>query len=454
VIDNITHHETEMAVLGSLILDNQLIDKVSFLNESDFYDIRHKQIYRIITDLCDNGKSFDPVSIDAEIDSEVMESLGGYSYLVDLMKVESQVGAILSHADKLRDLANRREIVKASQHALQELLESKRPTNEIAIDLEKEIDKQLQSSAEAEVFTIEQMVDQSMSAMKRSSDVNYVSGVKTGLPEIDEMLGYKYMATGEITVLGGLSKNGKTLTANTITARCDLGENGSAHVFSIEMPAVGMFNSVVSAMSGVPSDYYDRQDFYHEMMGEDEYTKLMSKWGHAAHYLNESNRLTIDGQKEVDADYICANMKKQFAVHRNNGKRLRLVIIDHLHRMNFDAGNLALTYAIREAVRKIKNTASELGVSVLLLAQLKNEAQDKDPTSFHILDSSSVRHELQAFIGTRMYRDNGVTYFGFYADAQRYADMYTKHTPSFVYLQNGVMTSLPEGQTFTPPTKE
>ena len=59
-------------------------------------------------------------------------------------------------------------------------------------------------------------------------------------------LGYKALAFGEVTALGALSKNGKTLTANTILARAGYQDGETAHVFSIEMPAVGMFNGIVS----------------------------------------------------------------------------------------------------------------------------------------------------------------------------------------------------------------
>ncbi|MCP4798583.1 MAG: hypothetical protein GY893_01375, partial [bacterium] len=169
--------------------------------------------------------------------------------------------------------------------------------------------------------------------------------------------------------------------------------------------------------------------------------------------LNNTNRITIDGKKQVDADYICANMKKQFAIHRNNGKRLRLVVIDHIHRMEYKTNGQPLTYAIRDSVRKIKNTAAELDVAVVALVQLNNSAEGKDPTSFHILDSSSVRHEMQAFIGTRLFREDGATYFGIYGDSQRYGDMDTQIQPAYMKLMGGVLKPLGEHEKYWQPKK-
>ncbi len=245
------------------------------------------------------------------------------------------------------------------------------------------------------------------------------------MQEVDERLGDRLLAFGEITVIGGLSKNGKTLLANTITARADLQDNEVGHIFSIEMDESMMFNAIISAKTGVPNNFYRKQAFYaKEFPGE--FDSWFGKWGQAAYDLKESGKFKIDGKKEVDIDYICAEMRKQAAVANANGKVLRYVVIDHLHRMNFHASNSPLTYSIRDAVRKLKNTASDLGIAVVLLAQLNNKAENEIPTSFHILDSSAVRHELQAFIGIKMYRQGGGTFFGIQCDSQRYGDMHTK----------------------------
>ena len=63
------------------------------------------------------------------------------------------------------------------------------------------------------------------------SSVNTRTGLSSGIKEIDDRLGYKMLAFGEVTALGALSKNGKTLTANTILARAGYQEGETAHVF-------------------------------------------------------------------------------------------------------------------------------------------------------------------------------------------------------------------------------
>lgn len=448
MVENLVRYDAEQSVIGAILLDNDSFSKISFIEPIDFYAPQHKGIFKKISEMLNSGKAVDLITLGESFNEDELEAVGGFAYLVDIAKNTPSARNIVAYADIVKDMSNRRKVVDSMNLAIDKLCDLREDTVSTITELESVLDKTLVSAADSDILTVDDLIGMTVNEMEASM-MNNRTGLSTGIDEIDERLGYKYLAFGEITALGALSKNGKTLTANTILARAKYEENETAHVFSIEMPAIGMFNSIVSAMSGVPSNFYARQDFYHKVYGR-EFDSMVSKWGMAASELNQTSRVTIDGKKEVDADYICANMKKQFAIHRNNGKRLRLVVIDHIHRMDYKTNGQPLTYAIRDAMRKIKNTAAELDIAVLALCQLNNVAEGKDPTSFHILDSSSVRHEMQAFIGTRLFRQDGGTYFGIYGDSQRYGDMETRITPAYMKLVMGVLRPMPQGETFSP----
>jgi replicative DNA helicase len=450
-VENLTDFTSEQAVLGIIFCadDFETFARVSFLKSEEFYAPAHRVIFERMRKLHNESKPINMISVESSFNPDELDNTGGLAYFAELAKNAPSGKSLVYYADRVRDMASRRSALIAMENAKEALFDRQNETVSVINSLEGELDKLIISSAESDVLNVSDLIDMSVSEMEQSLS-NERTGLSSGIPEIDDRLGYKKLAFGEITALGALSKNGKTLVANTIVARAGYLENESAHVFSIEMPSVGMFNGIVSAMSGVPNNFYARQDHFIKYLGEHQFSMMMGRWGAAAQELKEKNRVTIDGTKAVDADYICTNMRKQHAIHRNNGKRLRLVVIDHAHRMDYKTNGQPLTYAIRDAVRKIKNTAAELDIAVLLLCQLKNEAEDKDPTSFHILDSSSVRHELQAFIGTRIFKDERGVHFGIYGDSQRYGDMDTAIKPAYMRLIQGVLRSLPEGEYFNP----
>ncbi len=416
----------------------EFFDSVSFLSASDFYTIAHQQIFSSMEKLNDAGTVIDATTMSGLVGDEQ----GGMAYLIDLWKSNPSMSNAIAYANNVLDCSIKRTI-QAEQLALSEQInDGSSDYLSLVENFNTEVNRAISRKSHGEVMTIDELIELSATEMEKSNR-NIKTGLSTGIPEVDERLGDMLLAYGEITVLGGLSKNGKTLLANTITARLDLDENEVGHIFSIEMTSAAMFNSVISARTGIPANFYRKQAFYSKRYPH-EFDTMHGKWGSAAKELYESKKFKFDGKKEVDADYICSEMRKQAAHAKNAGKILRYVLIDHMHRMNYHNGNSPMTYAIRDAVRKIKNTAAELGIAVLALAQLNNKAEKEDPSSFHILDSSSVRHEMQAFIGIKMYRHNGSTFFGIFADSQRYADMDTKHDPAYMMLIGGVLQSLPE----------
>ncbi|MCP4282248.1 MAG: hypothetical protein GY776_19905 [Alteromonas sp.] len=438
---------SEQSVIGACVIDNSVIERVMFLDSSEFYNHAHREIFDAIKECYKKG---------AVVDFGGLNSMTGpnvtYEYIGQVAGNTGSAANAVTYADRVRDMANRRKVHQRLLEAIESLHDTRVPSGKTVADVSTYLDREVHCKTQHSSYTVKDLITMTIDEMERNAEGVRV-GIKSGIEEIDQRLGYKHLAFGEITVIGALSKNGKTLGANTIIARAGYEANETCHVFSVEMPALAMFNGMVSAASGVPANFYARQDAY-LTHGQHGYDSMMSNWGKAAHEMSEADRITIDNESDVDADYICAGMEREYSLARQKGRRLRLVVIDHLHRMNFNAGSGPLTYAIRDTVRRIKNTADKLGVAVVLLAQLRNDCEGKDPTSFFILDSSSVRHELQAFIGFRMFREAGDVFFGVYADSQRYADVDTLIEPAYMKLSGGVLRSLPESQRHWTPKQD
>ena len=430
--------EAEMAVISTLIEDCSLMGKIEFLSADDFYMMPHRLIFELFTAEAAKGDVFD-LNLLAD---KLTDEMGGIAYFADIARTKVAKGAIVSYARKVVDLAIRRKSMAAYQQGIEDLANTSTNFVDEINRISSEVDKSVCRLNQNDSLDVDTLIDQSVDEMERSlSEVR--TGVSSGIPEVDERLGYQNLAIGEVTILGAPSKNGKTLFANTIAARCDLLEGECAHIFSIEMPALGMFNGIVSAIAGVPANFYVRQAYYNQTM-PDKYYEWMAKWGTAAQELRESSKITIDGRKDVTMQYICSEMRKQSQLAQNKGKKLRVVFIDHAHRISYDCSKKQMTYAMGDDVRMLKNTASDLGIAVVLLCQLNENSKDREPTSYDILDTSRIRHEMQAFIGLRLFREDGNTYFGIYGHDPRYADHETKFYPAYMQMVGGVIRSLPE----------
>src|SRR5581483_1058298 len=78
--------EAEQGLLGALLIDNRLVEKVSeFLKPEHFYLPAHTRIYEAITKLVERGQLATPVTLKAvfEADADLAQQGGGV-YLADL----------------------------------------------------------------------------------------------------------------------------------------------------------------------------------------------------------------------------------------------------------------------------------------------------------------------------------------------------------------------------------
>lgn len=434
----------EQAVITAIADNQDRLEDISFLKSKDFYHRVHQQVFEMMQDMRNKGEFFDT----AIIAGKFSEDMGGMSYFADMMKTRSSHINYIAYARQVLEFAVRRNSMDKYSDAIARLRDNNETSLDVISDVDESVTVDIARLSSGNYLTIDDLINHSLECMDHSS-TELSRGISTGIPEIDKQLGYRLMAYGEITAFGALSKNGKTLFANTVLARAELKENEVAKVFSVEMPAVGMFNAIISAKTGVPSNFYDRQAFYLQKYPE-LYDSWIAKWGIAAQEIRDNGKVTIDDKKECNVDYIVAEIRKHHSLLANKGKKLRLVMIDHFHRLDFDCSKKSMTYVMGDDAKKLKNVAAELDLSIGLLVQLKEDCKDRTPTAYDILDTSRLRHEIQCFIGFKMYRDNGGTYFGISSDTHRYADNETVFDTQYVKLAAGVIRSLGEGEHFNP----
>ena len=96
--------EAELAVLGGLLTDNGVWEKVAErVFEEDFYRRDHRTIFNAITALDSEGKPFDVVTVAEWLDShQKLEAAGGLSYLAALADNTAGASNITAYADIVR----------------------------------------------------------------------------------------------------------------------------------------------------------------------------------------------------------------------------------------------------------------------------------------------------------------------------------------------------------------
>ena len=108
--------EAEQAVLGGVFLDEEGWDKVAqLIQEQDFYRKDHRIIFRAISNLCNEGKPCDIVTVAEWLEShQLLDDSGGMKNLAALAENTPSASNIVTYADIVRKRSVLRQLISAT----------------------------------------------------------------------------------------------------------------------------------------------------------------------------------------------------------------------------------------------------------------------------------------------------------------------------------------------------
>ena len=108
--------EAEQALLGSILVNNDIIDEVStIIKSSIFYDPAHIKIYEVIENLNNKGMVANPITLKNFFEKDnMLEEVGGTEYLVKLTRFSGSAKQALDYAKVIHEMYLRRELILIS----------------------------------------------------------------------------------------------------------------------------------------------------------------------------------------------------------------------------------------------------------------------------------------------------------------------------------------------------
>jgi len=108
--------EAEQALLGSILVNNDIIDEVANLVSSNiFYDPAHVKIYEVIESLNNKGMIANPITLKNFFEKDdMLNEVGGTEYLVKLTRFSGSVKQAIDYAKIIHEMYLRRELVQIS----------------------------------------------------------------------------------------------------------------------------------------------------------------------------------------------------------------------------------------------------------------------------------------------------------------------------------------------------
>jgi replicative DNA helicase len=388
--------EAEQSILGGLMLDNQVWDKINTkLCEADFYRTEHRILFRAIFDLSRREQPFDVVTLlDALKSHNALDDAGGEAYLFELANNTPSVANITAYADIVREKSVQRQLIAVA--------------NEIADSAYNPLGREvpeLLDFAETKVFAIGEQtgteggpesIKSILARAVEKIDALYnsgesITGLPTGLSDFDEKT--SGLQGSDLIIVAGRPSMGKTTLVMNMAEHAAIHSKKPVLVFSMEMPGDSLAMRMMSSLGRI-----DQHRIRTGKLEDEDWPRITS----AVHMLSEAP-LFIDDTAGLSPAEMRARARRLAKEHGQLG----LVVVDYLQLMKvpgFKADNR--TAEISEISRSLKSLAKELKVPVIALSQLNRsleQRQDKRPVMSDLRESGAI--EQDADIICFIYRD-------------------------------------------------
>ena len=386
--------EAEQALLGSILINNDIIDEISnIVNSNVFYDPAHVKIYDVITSLNNKGMIANPITLKNFFEKDnMLNEVGGTEYLVKLTRFSGSPKQAIDYAKVIHEMYLRRELVQISDKLSDDTLNAN-TQEQNAENIIESTEKSLFDLAERGSFTqsflkfneaLDQTIEMATLAMK--SDQGIV-GTPTGLTDLDEKLGGLHKS--DLIILAGRPGMGKTALATNIAYHAaqtlmSRQEKSSIAFFSLEMSSEQLSTRILSEQARIKSDDIRRGKVTESEINR--YIETSRNIYNLPLYIDETPAITIST--------LCNRARR---IKRLFG--LSLIVVDYIQLMRAPNGNNRTDNRVQEVseiTQGLKALAKELKVPVLALSQLSRAVEqrdDKKPQLSDLRESGSIEQD-------------------------------------------------------------
>lgn len=393
--------DTEIAVLGAMMLSREAVYKVISLFASDttnsaekiktktkeedpakiFYDPKHQEIYKAIVELDRMNVAPDIVSLTEHLKKmDALDSVGGTYYLSEINRLTPTYAHVENHARLMQEYYFKRCLIDVAEDILENCYDS-------TSDALEEIDR-----AESKIFSVaEKRISKNYQSMNSLASDTYKfiermmsnqqtdGGVTTGFTFLDQILNGG-LQKSDLCILAARPSMGKTAFALSITMNAAMKQIPIAF-FSLEMDAKQLIIRMLSSLELINTKQIIARKSKTEL---NKITAGIGKLAMLPIYFDDSPSLSI---MEMRAK------SRRLKVEKN----IQLIVVDYLQLIqSIKAESREREIAIISST--LKQIARELEIPILALAQLNRSVEtrtgkDKTPLLSDLRESGSIEQD-------------------------------------------------------------
>ncbi len=388
--------EAEQAVLGAMILDSNVFDKVvDYVKSADyFYIALHKMIFSEMQEMINFGAAIDFVTLLEKLkQNKAFDEATGKTYLMNLVDNCPSISNAEAYAKVIADKYNIRRLITASREIIDDATAGNEEPSTLIDSAEQKIFDIRQGNERSGLERINSVILQTFDRLDAlNSEVDdSLKPIPTGIGDLDRMI--TGLNRSDLILLAARPGMGKTSFALNIARFAACTAKKTVAFFSLEMSKEQIASRLLSTEALISGTKLRTGK-----LSEEEWSRLIPAsdvLSKAELYLDDTPGITI------------TEMKSRLRRLHN----LDLVVIDYLQLMASGRRIENRVQEISEITRNLKILAKEMNVPVITLSQLSRASEqrtDHRPQLSDLRDSGSI--EQDADIVLFLYRE------GYYSD--------------------------------------
>lgn len=383
--------EIEQALLGAILIDNNLINRVLEVlspDGSDFYKEAHRKIFLTAVDLYEHGEPIDVMTLAERLkDQNQLEAVGGVSSIASWVDNAAPSASVVSYAKIVKEKATIRKLIQVAMEIVSEGYGPITDVDQFLDQVEQKIFEISQSKIKPSFFSVRQIVKESFRTIETLYErKELVTGVPTGFTDFDSLTAG--LQSSDLVIVAGRPSMGKTSFCLNIAAYAAIESKIPAAIFSLEMSKEQLALRLLCSRARV-----DGMRLRRGFLGEKDWPKLTRAAGalsDAPIYIDDSPALSV-----LEMRAKARRLKAE--------KNIGLIIVDYLQLMRGGKRAESREQEISDISRSLKALAKELHLPVVALSQLNRGVEQRTnrrPQLADLRESGAIEQDadLIAFI--------------------------------------------------------
>ena len=210
--------QAEKSLLGAIMISDGVLPEIlTIIKPHDFYEARHQTIFEAMSNLYDQHKPIDLLTLTTELKAKKkLKEIGGAPYLTELSNFVPAASHAKAYADIIERASVRRRLINAGNEIVKKAYEDDADVDNLIGAAEKDLFEVSDKIVKSDYVAMDELLADAFDRIEElHKNKGALRGLKTGFRDLDKMTAG--LQKGDLVIVGARPAMGKTTFAQNLS---------------------------------------------------------------------------------------------------------------------------------------------------------------------------------------------------------------------------------------------